>query len=253
LTLAAAVWRTAGAAVLLTAAGCAGVLLLRIKGRKGMRWSADSGFVVGWVVLELAGYFVLTPFPAARRVVGLTAAVAVLAARAVSRVSRANPGRRPPGWVVPFGVGVGVLVAALDTYDAFPEKALAEEAAAVAQSRPPAARVWYVGHWGFQYYCERAGMRPVVPGQSELAPGDDLVLPLYPDDQDFYRPYPGSVPIRPPADAVERIAEFVWDDRLSAQTIPNFYGGTEPIIGRNHPRLRVAVYRVTRAWAVPRK
>ncbi|MDB5311121.1 MAG: hypothetical protein JWO38_5323 [Gemmataceae bacterium] len=251
LTLAITVWRTAGAAVLLTAAGCAGVLLVRSRWGRGVRWSADSAFVVGWVVLELAGYFVLTPFPAARRVVGLTVAITVLAARTVSRVNRANPGRRPPGWVLPFGVTVGVLVAALDAYDALPEKVVAEEATVFVQARPPTARAWYVGHWGFQYYCERAGMRPVIPGGSILAAGDYLVLPLFPDEQGFYRPYPGSIVIRPPVGAVEKVADLVWDDCLSAQTIPNFYGGTEPVIGRDHPRLRVAVYRIINRWAVP--
>lgn len=253
LTLPALVWRTAGTAVLLTAAGCAVVLLLRFRKKLSVRWSPDSWFVVGWVLLEIAGYFVLTPFPAARRVVGLTIALGVLAARAVSRVSRAKPDRQPPGWVVPFGVAVGFLAAALDAYDALPEKVLAEQAVERIRAESPLARVWYVGHWGFQYYCERAGMRPVIPGQSVLAPGDYLVLPLYPDEEGFYRPYPGSVPIHPPADRVELVSEFVWEDRLSAQTIPNFYGGIDPITGRGHPRLRVGVYRVRATWAVPRQ
>ena len=104
LTLAATVWRVSGTAVLLCGAGCAGVLLF--SAGRGLRTGrrADSLFVVGWVLIELAGYFVLTPFPAARRVVGLSVALGVLAARTVSRVSRARPDRRPPRWVIPFGV-----------------------------------------------------------------------------------------------------------------------------------------------------
>ncbi len=244
LTLAALVWRTAGTAVLLTALAAALRLLLRGQTRRPVRWNADGWFVVGWVLLELAGYFGLTPFPAARRVIGVSLALAVLSARAVSRTPRGRPAR----WVVPFGVGVGVLMAALDGYDALPEKALAGRAAAAV---PAGARAWYVGHWGFQFYCERAGMTPAVAGHAELAAGDYLVLPLYPDPVGFYRPYPGSYLVEPPADAVEKVAEFVWTDRLAAQTIPNFYGGIEPVVGRDHPRLRVAVYRLTRPWAVP--
>ncbi len=210
-----------------------------------MRWSADSWFVVGWVLLELAGYFAMTPFPAARRVVGVSLALGVLSARVVSRTRRTG---RPARWAVPFGIGVGVLAAALDGYDALPEKVLAGRAAAAV---PAGARAWYVGHWGFQFYCERAGMTPAVVGQAELAAGDYLVLPLYPDPHGFYRPYPGSYLVEPPDEAVELVAEFVWNDRLAAQTVPNFYGGIEPVVGRDHPRLRVAVYRLTRAWAVP--
>lgn len=240
-----AVWRPAGAAVLVTAAGCATVLLRR-KHR-----TADSWFVVGWVLLELAGYFALTPFPAARRVIGPTVALGVLSARVVSRTGRARPDRRPPGWVVPFGVAAGVLTAALDTWDAYPEKALAERAAAAVRDRPAGSRVWYAGHWGFQFYCERAGMRAAYPG-AELAAGDYLVVPLYPTATGFYRPDSVNARVEPPEDA-ERVAEFVWEDGLAAATVPSFYGGPNPVVGRDYPRLQVGVFRLTRDWVAERR
>jgi hypothetical protein len=242
LTLPVLVWRTAGTAVLLTALAAALKLLVRWR-RQSLRWDAGNWFVVGWVLLELAGYFGMTPFPAARRVIGVSLALGFLSARVVSR----SRFRRPAAWAAPFGVAVGVLVAALDAYDALPEKVLAERAAALI---PAGAQGWYQGHWGFQFYCERAGMKPAVVGQATLAAGDYLVLPLYPDHEGFYRPHPGSLVTDPPEEA-ERVAEFVWDDRLAAQTVPNFYGGTDPIAGRDHPRLRVGVFRLTRAWTVP--
>jgi hypothetical protein len=250
LTLAAIVWRTAGTAALLAAAGCAAMLLFRRCPRPGLRHSADNLFVVGWVLLELAGYFALTPFPAARRVIGLTVAAGVLVARFVSRVSRSQSDRRPPRWVLPFGAAAGFLVAAIDTWDAYPEKVLAERASTAARDHDPAARVWYSGHWGFQWYCERAGMRPIVTGQTIVEPGDVLVLPVFPDEKGFYRPYPGRIRISPPDDAAARLAVITWDDPLAAQTVPNFYGGVDPVVGRDHPRLTVAVYRVTKKWAV---
>jgi hypothetical protein len=267
LAIASTVWRSAGTVALVAAAGCAVPLLVRRLGARAsgpllnaggtpalpgwaLRWSADGWFVVGWVLLEVAGYFALTPFPAARRVVGVTIVLAVLAARAVSRVTRAHPERRSPGWVVLFGIAVGVLVAALDAYDALPERVLAERAAAV-RARSPEARMWFVGHWGFQYYCERAGMKPAVPGEAILEPGDYLVLPLFPTDRGFFRPDSANGRVELPAGVGERVAELVWDDALSAQTIPNFYGGIEPVLGRDHPRLQVGVYRITREWAVP--
>jgi hypothetical protein len=255
LALASVVWRTAGTAILISCAGCAAMLLVRLpRGRLSrLRWSPDSIFVVGWVIVELAGYFALTPFPAARREIGVSIALGILAARAASRAGRAWPERRAPRWLLPFTIAVGLLVAALDAFDAWPEKELANQAAALVRKNSPGRRTWFVGHWGFQYYCERAGMIPVVPGQSILEPGDCLVLPLYPDDVNFYRPYPGAVTIHPPPDAVALIASLVWEDWLSAQTIPNFYGGTEPVLGRDHPRLRVGIYRVIKSWPAPAK
>jgi hypothetical protein len=145
-------------------------------------------------------------------------------------------------------VAVGFAVAALDTYDAFPEKAIAERAAAVVAGRDPAARVWYSGRWGFQYYCERAGMQPVIPGRSELRPGDYLVLPVFPDPRRFYRPSSVHTLAAGPGGAAEVVAELVWDDPLPAQTVPNFYGGEDPVVGRDHPRLRVVVYRMRGRW-----
>lgn len=243
LTLDAVVWRTAGVIVLFSAPVWAVILLLRRK-RFGFRRSPDSLFLVGWVVLEIAGYFVLSPFPAARRVIGPTLALGLLAARLVSRVSRARPDRRPPAWVLPFGAAAGFFVAGVDTLDALPEKQLAGQAAAWVRANDPQARVWYAGHWGFQYYCEREGMLPLTPGAA-VAVGDYLVLPAFPDEQDFYRPDSVNGLGSPPEGVdAKAVAEFVWDDRLSAQTIPNFYGGIAPVVGRDHPRLRVVVYRV---------
>jgi hypothetical protein len=37
--------------------------------------------------------------------------------------------------------------------------------------------VWFQGHWGFQYYMERLGARPVHIGRTRFAPGDLLVVP----------------------------------------------------------------------------
>src|SRR5439155_26755312 len=139
-----------GSLALLTAAAAAGLLLVRPRSW-GVRRSGDSLFLTGWVLLEMVGFFVLTPFPAARRVIGVTVALALLAARVVSRMNRVNPDRRPPAWVLPFGVVVGFAVAALDTYDAFPEKVIAGQVAAAVRDRDKDATVWYAGHWGFQY------------------------------------------------------------------------------------------------------
>ncbi len=243
-------WQLFGWVVLFTLAACAVVLMFGLRKGLRVRWSPDAWFLVGWLLIELAGYFVLTPFPAARRVIGLVAIGGLLAARAVSRLGRLHSERQPGGWVIAFGIAAGVAVVAIDTLDAYPEKVCAVRAAALTADRPEGSTVWFAGHWGFQYYCEQAGMRPVVPEQSILATGDYLVLPIHPDSPGFHRPHIGNVPIRPPAGVAEEIAQIVWDDPLSARTVPNFYGGVDPVVGRDHPRLRVAVYRITREWTL---
>jgi hypothetical protein len=181
-------------------------------------------------------------------VIGLTVVGSILVARAVGLMRRIRPMRLPGGGLIAFVTAAGIAVAAIDTLDAFPEKYCAERAAVITADRPAGSTVWYAGHWGFQFYCERAGMKPIAPGESQLAPGDYLVLPVHPDAGGFFRPHFGTDSIEVRTGSAEVVAEVVWEDALAAQTVPNYYGGINPVVGRDHPRLRVVIYRITRSW-----
>jgi len=39
--------------------------------------------------------------------------------------------------------------------------------------------VWFEGHWGFQYYMQKNGGRPLDVDHPRVMPGDDLILPTY--------------------------------------------------------------------------
>jgi hypothetical protein len=243
-------WEVSGWCWLAAVAGCAGVLLFRVKRGLAPRLNTDSWFLVGWFAIEIAATLALTPFPAARRVIGLTLVAGLLAARAASRISLAHVPRTPPNWVLALGILAGVVVAGIDTFDAFPEKVCAERAAEVTRDRREGSTVWYVGHWGFQYYCEREGMMPLIAGETVVRERDFVVIPVYPDEG-FNRPWPGFT-VREPLWAGEEIAVIEWNDWLSARSVPNFYGGMNPVVGRDHPRLRVRVYRMRTDWAMGR-
>jgi hypothetical protein len=234
-------WRPVGIGVLVAACAAGGKLLLK---QRRLRFSRDSWFVAGWLLLELAGYFALTPFPAARRVIGICIVFGILTARVMRFFRRRTPMRG----VLALAIVTGLFTSLIDTYDAGVERIHAESAAAIPASH---GTTWFAGHWGFQYYCGQAGFTMLVPGRSELRPGDMLVLPLHPDDDVLHRPHIGLVPIRPPAEAVRLIAFLRFNDPWLAQTIPNFYGGNEPITKRTNPRMAVAVYRVVQSWKVP--
>ena len=241
-------WQLAGALWLFASLCCACALVFRMRKGLSVRRNADTAFLVGWLLIEIGAALAITPFPAARRVIGVALVMGLIVARAVSRIGRCDPNRRPPRWVVALGIAAGVSVAAIDTLDAFPEKWCAEQAANATRDRPANSTVWYVGHWGFQYYCEAAGMQPLIAKQTTAKAGDFVVLPVYPDEVGFHRPYAGFDVVHPPWWMAEEVAEFSWDDWLSAKTVPNFYGGLEPVVGRDHPRLRVRVYRLKRDW-----
>ena len=197
MTIEPAYWQAFGVLFLASILGCGALLCLPLSNGFRARVNADSLFLAAWFAIELAGYFVLTPFPAARRVIGLVVVGGILVARAVHRFGRRNPAQRPAGWVLALGMGAGVAVAAIDALDAFPERYCAERAATLTGERPAGSTIWFAGHWGFQFYCERAGMRPLVPGLSVLKPGDLLVLPVFPDTLGFHRPHVGLIPIQP--------------------------------------------------------
>jgi hypothetical protein len=244
-------WQSAGFCVLLAWLSCSVPLLVRFRSRLSIRLRADSLFLLGWLLIELAGYLILTPFGAARRVITLVMVSGLVTAFLAKRIGRIHAGRAPSGWLFGLGILTGVVVTAIDTLDAFPEKVCAEHASALTANEARHSTVWFAGHWGFQYYCTQAGMRHIEPGSSVLLKDDVLVLPLYPDEVGFYRPHIGLIALSPPASSVMEIAEVIWEDFLSATTIPNFYCGVDPIRGRDHPRLRVVIYRMTEEWKVP--
>jgi hypothetical protein len=247
-----AFWTLAGATWALACAVALGVLLFRVRKGLGVRMSADAWFLAGWLAIEVAMAFGLTPFAAARRVIGVTLVMGLIAARAASRIARCSPERRPTKWVLALGIGAGVAVAAIDTLDAFPEKVCAERAAEMTRERPPDTTVWYCGHWGFQHYCEAAGMKPLIAGETVARAGDYLVLPAPPPAPGFHRPYAGFTVRHPPTTSAAHVGVVEWDDFLSAKTVPNFYGGIDPVTGRDYPRLRVVVYRLRTDWRMSR-
>ncbi len=264
---------------------------------------ADTLFLVGWVVVEVVGMLGMTPFVAARRVVGVCLAVAVLLFHLSAKLGSSKPVGREwgvglvtgsllvggriaviieswamkwgtsqpvvPKWGVGFAVGLGLLIYAVDCWDAQPEKVMAEQAAEVAKPEP-GQTVWFTGHWGFQWYCDQAGMKHLDPwaGGTPMKAGDWLVTPVAPDENWFYRPCPFTTtqptkvyvstgkPVWEPENLfprpdmkLKKVADWVWLDGLSAHTIPPMYGGgSAPLKGRDTPRLRVAVYKVLEDW-----
>lgn len=213
---------------------------------------ADTLFLVGWVFVEAVGMLGMTPFPAARRVIGLCLATAVLLFHLVAKLGNGKP--MMPRWGVAFAVGLGVLVWTVDCWDAQAEKVLATKAMETTKPAPGEV-VWFTGHWGFQWYCERAGMQHLNPWSNgtPMKTGDWLVMPLIPNDGGFYRPCPMNDaegrPFPRPDMQLEEVAVWEWRDALSGQTIPQMYGGgAGPLRGRDHPRLRVGVYRVMQDW-----
>jgi hypothetical protein len=240
----------------LIAAGLVWVIALLCRLPRGATWQRRrrvEWFLVLWLGLEIAGYFAMTPFPAVRRVLGILVVATLLAGRLASRTCRQPARRRLVHSVALFSALLGLGFYLLDLREAVVMQEAAETGARWAEQQG-GGTIWYVGHWSFQFYGERAGMRPVVPEYtpsesgradiplpppSRLRKGDWLVVP----DEGVHSQnidYSGT----------EGVVELRWDDWLPLRTVMCFYAGNRPLEHRpgTRPRRSVEIRRVIRDY-----
>lgn len=188
-------WRSALVPVLL-AVGLGGILggwfraqlLLWCAVGIGVLWLAvddllrtrrpEAAVLVAWVL----GTFVFASFTNwtvnARSILPLVPAVGILAARRLDRLTEA--GTAPSSaWVAGGLVAAVALSLAIQNADA--SLARASKTAAsdlVGEFGARGTRVWFQGHWGFQYYAERRGALPLDRRGSRIAAGEWIIRPV---------------------------------------------------------------------------
>jgi hypothetical protein len=194
----------------------------------------DTAFLIGWLVLEVVGYFALTPFPAVRRVLGVVVVGTLLAGRLASLTCRSAPTRPGLCGIAALSLVLGVAFYLVDRRDALAQQQVVQLAAEQVPGRER-GRIWYTGHWGFQYYAEQAGMKPVVPGRSRLCRGDWLVLPGDRINQQH---------VQVPEDKVERVQIVTVDDAFPQVSLAGYYGSRAPLEAHPGARVSVTLYRV---------
>ena len=192
-------------------------------------------FLAAWLAIEIAGFAILSPYPAARRVLGVSTVALLLCGRAARCTLGAERARRAVRAPLALGLALAALYAASDLADALAgrEAVRVAERAIRSQDGPGAGTVWYVGHWGFQFYAERAGMKPVAPGISQLRRGDWLVVPAGVHQQSMR-----AVGVSPPLARTRVRSASPWS------TQPWLYAGAFPIRPRTRALVRVTVHRV---------
>jgi 4-amino-4-deoxy-L-arabinose transferase-like glycosyltransferase len=111
-----------------------------------------------------------------RGILPLAPAVGILLARAIDRRSDAGVRTRP---LVTAGLVASALLAVLVSWSelalARSNKAAAKTIAELYEDRP--GELWFQGHWGFQYYLERAGGKAWSFSVPRLAVGDLVIMP----------------------------------------------------------------------------
>ncbi len=219
------------------------------------RPSRATVFLLLWLALEVVGYVALTPFPAVRRLLGVVVVLLLLAGRLAALTCRSPAGRRAVYAIAAYSAVLGLLVFGVDLVEARTERDAVEEAARQIRARGDGGTVWYVGHWGFQYYAERAGMRPIsayspdkgpipLPPRSALKKGDWLVIPQYRWSGERFAAGVHKQDYAPDPQRTEHEFDVVVDDAIPLQTIMTLYSGTTAVAHHEGPRLEVEVRRV---------
>jgi hypothetical protein len=192
-----------------------------------------------WFGIEIGGFFVLTPFPATRRVMGMTVIGTLLIGWLASRTCRSVPRRRTL-WLAVCATGtLGLFYAGIDLADARTEPRAVCEATKFIRDHDAEPTIWFTGHWGLHYEAEREGGRPLIPGYSLLQTGDWLIVaPDWMPRQKFV-----------PDERQGRPLYTVRIDRcLRLRTLPAYYGGRNSIEWWPSPMLELKIYRIESAW-----
>ncbi|MCP3980463.1 MAG: glycosyltransferase family 39 protein [bacterium] len=153
--------------------GAALLLLLLVAQDVWRSRDALGVLLAAWVGGTLVFAFPVSQFVAARVVLPLLPAAALLVGR---RLARRGVGRGRWLALAPALI-LALVVAGADAASANSARATAREIAAQLDGQP--GRVWFQGHWGFQYYMQRQGARAVEFRHDRSAAGDFVVIPTH--------------------------------------------------------------------------
>ena len=169
-------WELIGSQLVLFIAGGVFTLALAIADYRNRR-DSDSLLLGLWVVGTFVFVSLLNWTINARSVLPLIPAAAILSMRRLETMHRAWTRSlllQVAGGLMVSGV-LSIWVAGADTRLAN----LAREAAQSIRGRTSneVGTLWYEGHWGFQYYMEQLGARPVDAENFQIRPGDSVAVP----------------------------------------------------------------------------
>jgi 4-amino-4-deoxy-L-arabinose transferase-like glycosyltransferase len=146
-----------------------GLVLLCLCWQRMRAGDDDDKRLMLWIVSAAAFIFLLSPFVAARHVLVALPAVLFLVAR---RADLSFEGLERP--MVAVAAVLGIWLAISDWRIAAVYR---DYAPRITRHLAGAGRIFFVGHWGWQFYGKQEGWQVYVPDQTELRPGDVLVEP----------------------------------------------------------------------------
>jgi len=200
----------------------------------------DFGFLLLWLAIELLICFWMSPYHAARRLIGPIVVTTLLVAHSATRAPISPAALRS---IAAFSVCIGLLFGIADLADTSARRraqaSIAQELTKLGYD-PDRDRVWFTGHWGFQYESERRGYRPLIAGRSVLSRGDFVLSALDISHQAL-----------PEIRVSNRLARVATSSPFPFSTNPSFYQGAVPIRRQSVLLMRVRIHRVLENGPVP--
>jgi hypothetical protein len=142
----------------------------RDSGPAERRRAERVGLLVLWWGAALAFVVLFAPALAVRHVMLALPALVLLACADPTLSLR--PARRAVALACTAALGAGLAAA-----DYLQASVYRDAAPRIAQLYRGDGTLWYLGHWGWQWYAEKAGMKPYDHQRAVLAKGDHVVIP----------------------------------------------------------------------------
>lgn len=194
-------------------------------------------FLLLWLVLEVGGFFALSPFPAVRRVLGVVLVVTLLAGRLASRTCWTSQRRMLIRGTIVAGISLGCFFFGIDWLEARAAQRAAQLVAGRNWELAPGRTHWYLSWWGFGHYAERGGLKPLVLDRSPPQPGDVITVH---DNAVLCR----VLEERKAVYRLELLDTITVGDPLRLHTVPCYYDGRTPAEHGEAGRITLRIFRV---------
>ncbi len=219
---------------------CGAVFLFSSRGR-ALRKDRGASFLLSWLAVEALVYFVMSPFPAARRMGEILAASALFAGRAAVLLEDKRT-KRVVWAVAAISALCGATMLGIGLVDGNNVERTAREAAAFVRARAEGREAKHLGTLAFAHYLDAEGIARADFDGAILAPGDLLVADM--DERTRIAVLEAA--------GLEVIATIRSGLNLGVSVSTNFFRAGNPWSAGAETRPALLVFRAGRITGIPR-
>lgn len=190
-------------------------------------------FLIGWLAIEVAVYFAMSPFPAARRIGEIVAVLLLICGAALQDRTLAG-GKAFVRGAVAASVLSGFAMLGIAAVDSANVRRTARATADLMRAQSHGGGTWQAFGLTFDFFSRSEGLTPLEFGKSVLQPGDLLAV-----EQPVVAERLGLS-----SSMFEPVAEVRAGINLGVRVSTDFYRAQLPWMGAPDTRPAVAVFRV---------